>query len=587
MKKNPLAIFIGLALVTSLGLAGVTKDRWYPDKPQKVALVPPAPSETSKPAEPAAEAPAPIPEHVAVPADEQAAPPAVEQVTAPAAKLAEAPTVEQTSGPTAEGSVAAAKPATEQQTAAVAPAEPAVAPAEPAVAPAEPAVAVPPQPEATTATPQSAAAEAPGFDTVRVEKTGEAVIAGRAVAGSEVVIKLNGQPIGSATSNQDGNFVVVPEQPLPPGAGALTLEVKPAGSGGFKQANETVAVAVPSQSQQEAMVAMVSPDQPTQVLQTPGAAATPEAPKAAAIQPETTAPAEAPEAAAAPETAAPATAPAAPAKAVSLDVVDYDDQGNIVFSGRAAAGAAVRLYVDNAAVGEASSGADGRWNFAGTAQITPGTHMLRADEIDAAGAVASRVELPFFREEAAKVAAAEPETPTATAPEAQSDVPATTAPEIQPQVPAATASEAQPEAPAAATPEAQVKTATAPEIQPAAPVATTPAAQGEATTAPEIQPEAPAAETQVATAAAAEPQPKQGRIIIQPGNNLWRISRVVYGSGVKYTVIYEANKDHIRDPDLIYPGQIFKTPDVVPPEQIDPKRRTPLTQQEGGAVAQP
>ncbi len=133
---------------------------------------------------------------------------------------------------------------------------------------------------------------------MRVEKTGEAVIAGRAVAGSEVVIKLNGQPIGSATSNPDGNFVVVPEQPLPPGAGALTLEVKPAGAGGFKQANETVAVAVPDQPQQEAMVAMVSPDQPTQVLQTPEAAATSEAPKAAAVQPESAVPAEAPEAAA-------------------------------------------------------------------------------------------------------------------------------------------------------------------------------------------------------------------------------------------------------------------------------------------------
>ncbi len=56
---------------------------------------------------------------------------------------------------------------------------------------------------------------------------------------------------------------------------------------------------------------------------------------------------------------------------------------------------------------------------------------------------------------------------------------------------------------------------------------------------------------------------------------------------MNYTVIYEANKEFIRDPDLIYPGQIFKTPDVVPPEQIDPTRRTPLTPEESGAAAQP
>ncbi|MDF2368901.1 LysM peptidoglycan-binding domain-containing protein [Sneathiella sp.] len=48
--------------------------------------------------------------------------------------------------------------------------------------------------------------------------------------------------------------------------------------------------------------------------------------------------------------------------------------------------------------------------------------------------------------------------------------------------------------------------------------------------------------------------------IVQPGNSLWRIARRVYGEGVEYTVIYQANQDQIRDPDLIYPGQIFTLP---------------------------
>jgi LysM domain len=50
------------------------------------------------------------------------------------------------------------------------------------------------------------------------------------------------------------------------------------------------------------------------------------------------------------------------------------------------------------------------------------------------------------------------------------------------------------------------------------------------------------------------------RVVIQPGNNLWRIARRAYGRGVLYTVIYRANADQIRDPDLIYPGQIFALP---------------------------
>jgi hypothetical protein len=51
---------------------------------------------------------------------------------------------------------------------------------------------------------------------------------------------------------------------------------------------------------------------------------------------------------------------------------------------------------------------------------------------------------------------------------------------------------------------------------------------------------------------------------------------VIYGQGIQYTIIYQANKDQIRDPELIYPGQIFATPGVVPPESIDPKLKEPL-----------
>ena len=51
-----------------------------------------------------------------------------------------------------------------------------------------------------------------------------------------------------------------------------------------------------------------------------------------------------------------------------------------------------------------------------------------------------------------------------------------------------------------------------------------------------------------------------GKAIIRHGDNLWTIARRVYGSGIKYTTIYTANSDQIRDPDLIYPGQVFDLP---------------------------
>jgi LysM domain len=46
------------------------------------------------------------------------------------------------------------------------------------------------------------------------------------------------------------------------------------------------------------------------------------------------------------------------------------------------------------------------------------------------------------------------------------------------------------------------------------------------------------------------------------GDNLWNIARAHYGEGLRYTVIFNANKDQIRDPNLIYPGQIFSLPKV-------------------------
>ncbi|MBE7637432.1 LysM peptidoglycan-binding domain-containing protein [Sneathiella sp. P13V-1] len=51
------------------------------------------------------------------------------------------------------------------------------------------------------------------------------------------------------------------------------------------------------------------------------------------------------------------------------------------------------------------------------------------------------------------------------------------------------------------------------------------------------------------------------RAVVQPGNSLWRIARRMYGDGLQYTLIYQANESQIRDPDLIYPGQIFRIPE--------------------------
>lgn len=62
-----------------------------------------------------------------------------------------------------------------------------------------------------------------------------------------------------------------------------------------------------------------------------------------------------------------------------------------------------------------------------------------------------------------------------------------------------------------------------------------------------------------------------GSVIVQPGNSLWRIARRLYGEGSQYTLIYAANSGQIRNPDLIYPGQILDTPtsETTPKPQQD------------------
>jgi nucleoid-associated protein YgaU len=63
----------------------------------------------------------------------------------------------------------------------------------------------------------------------------------------------------------------------------------------------------------------------------------------------------------------------------------------------------------------------------------------------------------------------------------------------------------------------------------------------------------------LARAAAVQLAPGQ-TYIVQPGNSLWQIARHTYGSGVRYLIIYSANLAQIRDPERIYPGQVFKLP---------------------------
>jgi nucleoid-associated protein YgaU len=73
----------------------------------------------------------------------------------------------------------------------------------------------------------------------------------------------------------------------------------------------------------------------------------------------------------------------------------------------------------------------------------------------------------------------------------------------------------------------------------------------------------PVAESKIEQKIDAEVGPKvepKTTTVVSRGDSLWRISRATYGVGTRYAIVYQANRERIRDPNRIYPGQIFVLP---------------------------
>ena len=186
-----------------------------------------------------------------------------------------------------------------------------------------------------------------------------------------------------------------------------------------------------------------------------------------------------------------------PAGQIVMDAISYDAAGGVVMSGRGQPGAILQFYLNNALTQTAQIDAQGYW-AQDMSDVAPGVYTLRLDQLDDAGQVTARFETPFKRENRAALAAAAAQV-------AQQAADATAAAQEQPT-----------DTGTMATPD---------------PIASQPTAIA----------------------------PVQA-ITVQPGNTLWGISRARYGQGILYVRVFDANRDKIRDPDLIYPGQVFVLP---------------------------
>ncbi|MBB6408051.1 LysM peptidoglycan-binding domain-containing protein [Mesorhizobium sangaii] len=403
---------------------------------------------------------------------------------------------------------------------------PAAVPAAPAAAPQ---ATAPAAPATDAAAPATAGPIVPSFDVVRVEGNGSIVIAGNAAPNSKVEI-LNGTTVlGSTVAGPDGAFVIVLDDPLKPGDYTIALR---ATTGDVVTASaQTAVVSVPKDAAGQVLAMVEEPGKPAELLTVPAPETKPAAPAAGdqAAAPAAPAPAVV---AAAPAPAAPATPPAASVAEPKIVVEAVEIDGKKIFvAGLADAGRKVRAYANDILLGDAQTSRDGHFLVEATRDIPVGSYTIHVDGLDADGVtVVTRAAVPFEREPGDSVAAVAP-------------------------------AEAKPAAPAVA--------GAAPAESASAPAA--PATQAPAGTAPATTP-APATDAPGVVAAATPPggvpetvAPKLehagSAVIIRRNDTLWRISRRVYGHGVRYSTIYLANQDQISDPDRIWPGQVFKVPE--------------------------
>lgn len=290
----------------------------------------------------------------------------------------------------------------------------------PAAEPAPPTPEVSQQAEREAPRAAASSLTPPSFDVVRVDARGNAVIAGRGAPGAEVALLANQSELTRAVITSAGEWVIILQSPLPTGTVELSLLMRTP-DGQEVRSDQVVVVSVPASRDETPLVVLGRPGEASRVLQGPQ--------DGIGVGP------------------------------LVLETVDYDENGSVIFSGRAEPNGYVRILANGELVAETQADEAGRWSVAASTGFEPGVYDLQVDQLDEEGRVTAVIALPFER----------------------------------------------------------------------------------------------ASREQLALGGQ--------RVVVQPGNSLWRIARRLYGDGFQYTVIYEANREQIRDPDLIYPGQVLATAD--------------------------
>jgi nucleoid-associated protein YgaU len=270
-----------------------------------------------------------------------------------------------------------------------------------------------------------------------------------------------------------------------------------------------------------------------------------------------------------PPPAAP-TAPASGTTPPSFDIVKVDPSGHAVIAGRAAPGAKVTVLDGATSLGEVTADDRGEWVLVPTAPISPGERQLTLEATDpttgaktkSTDTVALAVANPGQGSTQSGTVAVllpgnanEPAQALQT-PNARGSLSLDTA-EYNDKGDLMLSGHAAPGATVQLYADNQsIGTATADSQGKWSAVTPEPQSGGKAS----IRIDQLAGDGTVAQRIEQPFEPPTGQYKVQAGNSLWVIARKTYGNGTHYTVIFGANKEHIRDPNLIFPGQVITLP---------------------------
>lgn len=291
----------------------------------------------------------------------------------------------------------------------------------------------------------------PSFDVVRVNPSGDLVMAGRGSPNGVIFVYAGKKLIGQVEVDGRGEWVLIPDVPLSPGSKELRLEVETE-TGLRITGDRRIIIYLPDgsksggseKSDNKNGVLVFSVDQDgggTEVIQRPRKRSKQETTKDSGVR-----------------STIKSSASKRQLLPVSIDAMDYNLSGETVINGTSEPNARLNVYLNSKLVASGNANLDGKWRIITGDSFSKSESEVRVDQVDDQGKVWSRAKMKFTR----------------------------------------------PLAPLVLKPKVSVR--------------------------------------------------------VERGHSLWRIARREYGKGILYSVIFDANRDQIENPDLIYPGQVFFVP---------------------------